>query len=485
MKRRITTAIPVLLAAALAIPASAAGEFEPLPLSTSYWRDPAFLRAFNASYRIEARIEPSVSSEERGLLVEIQELMADGDRAGAIERLRESDLTDDSPALIFNLANLHFEEGDLEAAVERYREAIGEMPSFRRAQRNLAVALVRKEKLEEAMPHLLEAIRLGDAEGSTYGLLGYCRLQRGEWASALQAYRLAQLSEPDVVEWLAGIAQCLQNLDAREEAAAMLDEVVRKRPAEASYAVLRASVLLDLGRRTDAVETLELPHRLGTLDPDSRLLLADLHLRDGRAAAARDRMRAAFPDPGNGEADPAEAPDDEETGEDEAPPRRPDVSRVATLAASALRQSDWEFAREVLDLAAPRALEETPRALRLLEARLLIESGDDPAGGGEILRELISSDPTDSDALIALARHLAAPEDASADALGEAALLLERAAADADADAEARLELARIHLRGGRYDEAAEAAAVAYDLDPREEIRQYRDSLASLAEAAQ
>ncbi len=456
-----------LLVVAMIFPARGGEKVEPLPLSTSYWRDPAFLKAFNGSYRIEARIEPNVTSEERGLLVEIQELMAKDDRSGAIAKLEGSELTDKSPALTFNLANLHFEEGDLEKATEGYRKAIAEMPSFRRAQRNLAVALVRKNDLDAAMPHLLEAIRLGDADGATYGLLGYCRLQRGEWASALQAYRLAQLSEPDTVDWLAGIAQCLQNLDAREEAAALLDEVVRKRPKESSYAVLRASILLDLDRRTEAVETLELPHRLGTLSADARLLLADLHLREGRVEAARERMRMAF--------------GEEENGEETA---RPDVSRVASLTASALQAREWELAEEALALAAPRDGEPAARGLRLLEARLLIESARDVDAGVEILRELIAADPADPRPLLALARHLAAPADASVDALGEAELLLERAASDADAEIEARLELARLHMRGGRYDEAAEAAERAFALDPREEIRQYRDSLTALAEAA-
>lgn len=469
MKRHHPFLIAPLLAVAVVFPAIGAEKPEPLPLSTSYWRDPAFLKAFNGSYRIEARIEPNVTSEERGLLVEIQELMGAGNREAAIRKLAESELKDKSPALTFNLANLHFEEGDLEKAAEGYRKAIAEMPAFRRAQRNLAVVLVRMDDLDAALPHLLEAIRLGDADGATYGLLGYCRLQRGEWASALQAYRLAQLSEPDTVDWLAGIAQCLQNLDAREEAAALLDEVVRKRPRESSYAVLRAAILLDLDRRDEAVETLELPYRLGTLSADAKLLLADLHLREGRPESARERMRTAFA---------------VEEGEDEKPPV-PDVSRVASLTASALRLREWEIAGEVLDLAsAPGDDENPPSVLRLLRARLLIESESDAEAGAGILRELIAADPTDPRPLLALARQLAAPGDATPDALGEAEILLERAAADADAEAEARLELARLHLRARRYADAVEAAERAFALDPREEIRQYRDSLAALAEAA-
>ena len=436
---------------------------EPLPLSTSYWKDPAFLRAFNGSYRIEARIEPVVTTEERGLLVEIQELMARDDRAGAVRRLAESALTAKSPALMFNLANLHFEQGEMEKATEGYRKAIAEMPSFRRAQRNLAVALVRQNDLDAALPHLLEAIRLGDADGTTYGLLGYCRLQRGEWASALQAYRLAQLGEPDAVDWLAGIAQCLQNLDSREEAAALLEEVVRKRPRESSYAILRASVLLDLDRRTEAVESLELPFRLGTLSPDATLLLADLHLRDGRTPAARERMHAAYLDEGA---------------------VKPDASRVAAITASAIQLGDWQFAKDALALAKPSSGESPARSLRLLEAMVLVQSTEDVDGGVAILRELIALDPADPRPMLELARHLAALPDASADALGEAELLFERAATDPDAEVEARLELARLNVRKNRYEAAVEAAGRALALDPRPEIREYLDSLKALADAA-
>lgn len=456
---------PITLLIALAMPciAFAAEKAEPLPLSTSYWRDPAFLKSFNGSYRIEARIEPVVTTEERGLLVEVQQLMAKDNRTGAIDQLQKSDLTEKSPALTFNLANLQFEEGNLEKAIEGYRKAIAEMPSFRRAQRNLAVALVRQNDLDAALPHLLEAIRLGDADGATYGLLGYCRLQRGEWASALQAYRLAQLSEPDTVDWLAGIAQCLQNLDAREEAAALLDEVVRKRPQESSYAILRASVLLDLDRRTDAVEALELPYRLGTLAPDATLLLADLHLRDGRTSVARERMQAAY------------------VKEDAT---KPDVSRVAAITASALHLGDLEFAKEALALAAPKAGEPPSNVLRLLEAMILIQSKENVAGGVDILRDLIARDPADPRPLLELARHLISPANASVEALGEAELLLERAATQPEAEVEARLELARLNVRENRYEAAVEAAERAFSLDPRPEIREYLDSLKSLADAA-
>ena len=427
---------------------------EPLPLSTSYWKDPAFLKSFNGSYRIEARIEPNVTTEERGLLVEIQDLMAAGNRAGALEKIRSSPLTQTSPALTFNLANLLFETGENEKAIAAYESALKEYPSFRRAHRNLALALVRDNKLPEALDHLTEAIRLGDAEGSTYGLLGYCRLARKEFASALQAYRIAQVTEPDVAEWKAGVAQCLQETGAKEEAVALLDEVIALRPLEASYAVLLANIHLDLDHPDSAAKALELPYRLGVLPPDPTLMLADLHLRADRPDAAKAATDAAF-----------------------AKETKPGTGAILRLIATASSQGDWPFAK---DLLAKAETTEPSRAMNLAKARYLIDSEEDPAAGTKLLEKLVSEDPTDGTALLALARH-----HADTGQPGSAELLLERATADSVSAYEAHVELVRLLVAQSRYAEALKSTDAALTLNPTEQLKNYRKALAATASAAE
>jgi len=427
----------------------------PLPLSTSYWKDPEFRKAFNGSYRIEARIEPVVSSEERGLLVEVQELMEGGRREAALEKVRGSSLTAKSAALQFNLGNLRFEEGELEKSAEAYEAAIAIYPSFRRAHRNLGMVRVRLNDTDEGLGHLVEAVRLGDSEGVTYGLLAYCRLQRGEWASALQAYRMAQLSEPDSPEWKAGVAQCLENLNARDEAVALLDEVIRRRPEESSYAVLQAGMLLDLGRPEDAVKELELPRRLGRLDADGLLMLGDLHLRASRVDDARARVDEAF----DGEGKPSEG-------------------RILSAVASAMARSEWELSRLLIERATPEQ-GEAPRPLRRAAARLKIESGEAPEQGAEELVVLLGEDPTDGAALLALGRHRR-----SAGQAGEAELLFERATAVDEVAADAWIEIARLRVDESRYEAALEAVDRALERRPGGSLEAYRESLARLVAAA-
>ena len=445
----------LLLASGLWFLASSLNVFsaEPLPLSTSYWKDPYFLKSFNGSYRIEARIEPSVSTGERGILVEVQKLMADGKRDAALEKLKSSELTGKSPALTFNLGNLLFETGETETAIAAYSSALKAYPSFRRAHHNLALAHVRENELEKALTHLTEAIRLGDSEGTTYGLLGYCRLARGEWASALQSYRLAQITEPDVPEWKAGIAQCLQNLDAKAEAAALLDEVIRQRPDEASYSVLQANILLELGQPDRATKALELPFRLGKLDPSSSLLLADLHLRADRKPAAMQAIGSAF------------------SGKP-----RPSTQSILRLIATASERSDWPLAKDLLE----KADDDDSNPLKLARAKYLIASAEDPTAGEALLRQLTTEDPTDGTALLALANHLAGTSRPDA-----AELIYERATTDPGTAYEARIGLARLHVSQSRYADALEDIDAALALQPGEELQTYRSALQNTISASE
>ena len=428
---------------------------EPLPLSTAYWKDEAFLKSFNGSYRIEARIEPNVSTEERGLLVEIQNLMADDKRASALEKLKSSGLTKTSPALTFNLANLYFETGDTKNAIISYEAALKEYPSFRRAHRNLALAYVRENDLEKALTHLTEAIKLGDSEGSTYGLLGYCRLAREEFASALQAYRLAQVTEPNVAEWKAGIAQCLQHLDEKSEAIALLEEVIRQRPLESSYSILKANIHLELDELDNAVKALELPFRLKLLSADPTMLLADLHLRANRKSSAQTAIDAAFSNKEN----------------------QPSTSAVLRVIHTASSQEDWKLVKSLFE---KTSSEKPDRALSIAKGRYLIASNEDVSAGVALLRKLTEEDPTDGQALLTLAKHLAETKQPES-----AELLFERASADTTTAYEAYVELTRLHVSQNRYAEALTTVDKALALNPTESLRTYRQALQKTLAAAE
>ncbi|MGB0775704.1 MAG: tetratricopeptide repeat protein, partial [Akkermansiaceae bacterium] len=338
---------------------AASPSFSPLPLSKSYWKDEAFLKSFNGSYRVNARVEPVVSTAERGLLVSIQPLMADGKREEALKKLTSHATAKSSAAVLFNMGNIQFELGKMKEAGESYQKAIKIHPSFLRAHRNLGFVFARSNDWKQAMPALEEAIRLGDQHGATYGQLAYGRLNAEQYASALQAYRLAQVTEPNSLDWKAGVAQCLQHLQRNEEALALIDEVIRARPDEVSYYLLQGSIQISLQRGDDALANLELVRRIGKLDAENHLLLGTLHLRSANAHLARPVILSAL-----------------------AMEKKPPLQSALNTLDFTTQTQNWKLAQDVsaaIEKSWPEVKDRKLAAQKMrLTALIAIESGSDP-----------------------------------------------------------------------------------------------------------
>jgi tetratricopeptide (TPR) repeat protein len=433
---------------------------DPLPLSNAYWKDEAFLKSFNGSYRINARIEPAVTTSERGVLISIQPLMASGKRKEALAKLKDSPLIKTSAAIAFNAGNIQFELGDLKQAAGHYQSALKTFPSFRRAHRNLGFVFARENNWEKALPSLEEAIRLGDQDGSTFGQLAYGRMHKEQYASSLQAYRLAQLTQPESVDWKIGTAQCLQHLQRNEEALALLDEVITARPNETSYYLFQASIQLAMDRTDDAITNLDLVRRLGKLDAENYLLLANLHLRAGSNRLARPVMMAAL-----------------------AMENKPPFSAALNALEFATQTRDWILARDfsiALEKAFPEVKDaKLKRKQQRLTALIDIDSGENSSRGAVVLQELIKNDPLDAASLILLARHRVTETRNQ-----EAEMLLQQAARVEGFEYETSIELAKLYVTTGRYQDALKQLDEALKVNRSDAIQTYRDAVARLAEAA-
>jgi tetratricopeptide (TPR) repeat protein len=434
---------------------------EPLVLSKDYWNDEAFLSSFNGSYRINARIEPSVTSEERSLLVKIQPLMAEGQREAALEMLNSNELAKSSAAIAFNIGNIYFELGELKSAEQSYLQALKEFPSFRRAHRNLGFVYVRESDWAKALPALEESIRLGDHDGATFGQLAFGRMQMGQYASALQAFQLAQLTEPNTIDWKAGTAQCLEQLKRSEEALSLLDEVIEARPTEAPYYLLQASVYLAMSLPDDAISNLELVRRLGKLDAENHLLLANLHLRAGSVALARPVMMTAM-------------------GMD----AKAGYTAVVNLLEFVTATRNWSLARDYT--AAIKKAYPDPsdtvlgQKIKYLTAFVDIESGDQMERGANTLERVIKQDPLSAEALILLARYRAKKQRYE-----EAIMMLEQASRVEGHAYSAQVELAKVCVSTGRYSAALGHLDKALKISSTEELLTYREAIWNLSEASE
>lgn len=434
---------------------------EPLPLSKAYWQDEAFLKSFNASYRINARIEPSVSSTERGALVSIQSLMAEGKRKEALSKLTSNSSFGSSAALFFNAGNIEFELGNTSEAEDYYQKALKLFPSFRRAHRNLGFLYAKAGNWEKALPSLEEAIKLGDQDSSTYGQLAYGRMAQKKYASALQAYRIAQVTQPDNLDWKAGIAQCLQHVARHEEAIALLDEVITARPTEASYYLLQASIQLEMGNEEDAITNLDLVRRMpgGRLDSGSQLLLAQLHLRSGSVVLAEPLLTKAL-----------------------LSENKPEVSAALNTLKLIIGIGDWKLARSLSDqitTAFPNVSDAGLKKQKIrLSALIDIDSGDNPSRGAELLEKLISQDPLDAPSMLLLARYYSSEER-----FPDAGMLLQQAARVDGSTYDATVALAKLYISQKRYKEALSQLNSAIKLHSTEPMIEYRDAVSRLAKA--
>ena len=432
---------------------------EPLPLSNDYWKDETFLKSFNGSYRINARIEPNVTTEEIDLLVSIKELMADGKRKEALRKLEASALVKSSAAVAFNAGNIQFELGGLKQAADYYQSALKISPSFRRAHRGLGFVYVRENDWDKALVSLSEAIRLGDQDGSTYGQLAYGRMHKDQYASALQAFRLAQITQPENIHWKAGVAQCLQHLKRNEEALALLDEVIAVRPREVSYYLLQSSIHLAMDRQDEAITNLDLVRRMGQLNAENHLLLANLHLRAGNNRLARPLLMEAL-------------------GMQVKPPL---VSTLNTLE-FITQTRDWKLARDfalTTDKEYERVKGKLEQKQRRLTALIKIESGDDPEVGAATLERLVKTDPLDADSLFLLGRYRASEKRYEF-----AEMLFQQAQRIDGHKYNVSLELAKLYVATSRYSDALKQLDTALNIRQSDAIQRYRQAVANLEEAA-
>ncbi len=370
---------------------------KPMPISKSYWKSSSFRKAFNGSYRINARTEPFVDTKERGLLVSIESLMAKGDRKSALKKLKSSSLSKSSAAVMYNLGNIAYELGDLKLAKKEYLRAIKKFPTFLRAHQNLAAVYSREGDYDKAFPILLEAVRLGSQDGSVMGLLGYCYQQKGDLTAALHAFRNAQLTDPNAIDWKVGEAYCHDSLGDYDKALNLYKTIIKVRPSELQYQLSLADLYQRAGKVEEAIVHLELLRRQKKLDFSNKVLLGGLHFSDGSRVIGAEVVREVL---------------------------RSDAFKDARLAMNLVRlamdSGEVALAREFYGMVKPGILEGvgSKRRYKRLEAKILILEGGDIEKITGILKGLIAGDPLDADSLFLLAQ-----QEASVLGLNEEALL--------------------------------------------------------------
>jgi len=429
-----------------------AGEWIDQP--ETFWREPAFQKAFMGSYGMRAEIEPRVTVVEKEGMDKVMKLMAEeGGTGKAVQFLEKTIKPATSAVFDFTLANIHFQEDRLTNALACYLAAVEKFPSFQRAYKNMGLIRIRQGDFEAAIEPLTRCIELGVNDGMTYGLLGYAYTMAEQYVSAESAYRLAMMFQPKTLDWKLGLCRALFKQQKYGEAIAMCDELSRRDPGKADYLLLQANAHLGLKQPLQAAEIYELLDLSGRTPVAALHTLGDIYVNEGHLEQAADAyVRALTRD------------------------EMPDLGRQLRNVEVLTSRSAYASAAALLAKVSERAgKEEVAGDLRKrmlkLEARLAAarnEAGEEQA---RILEEIVKLDPLDGDALILLGQFHAAAN------VEKAIFYYERAEGLEKFEADARLRHAQVLVKNGKYQEALPLLKRALELKPREEVQRYAEQV--------
>ena len=446
------------------------------PLTEKIWSNSEFIKEYLGSFAISSEVEPKIGRPEQVLFDDITEMIDDNRTDEVIEELKaEFDEIDSNPAIDFTLANFLVQEGNITESIDYYISAIRKFPDFLRARKNLGLIYLQDGNFSEALPHLVKCVELGGSEGDLYGLIGYCYLNTELFASALDAYRMALIFEPDSKDWRLGKAQCLISLEKYDDAIAMLTELIQMDRTKKEFWLFQANAYLASEKSEEAAANLYLVDLMGKADANSKLLLGDIYV-------TLELSHLAVPQY-------LEVLDSEE---------KLSVSKALRIVEVLARSTNWKEASDVAvkikEKYAQQFTPEDANKFDSLRAEILFAL-DRKEEAVQALEELVKRDPLNGRVLLLLAGHYSTnfrekldKDQTKADEFAAQAIFLyERAAnlEDTNTKASALMRHGQILVRQKKYAEAVKFLERSHALKPRESLEKYLEQVRRIADLTQ
>ena len=429
----------------------------PFPLGDLDPDSPVGRQRFLGSFGINEAIEPTLSQEDRPLYESLAPYLRNDPRR-AIQIATAGMTSQSNAAFDFLVGNLYYQVGDYFQSERYLQQAVQKFPSFRRAHRTLALIAVQRDQFSQAVAPLLKVISLGGGDGQAYGLLAYAYLTQEKYYSALPAYRMARMFNPESADFKRGEAQCLLMTDQHLPAIALFNELISENPGNPEFWLLQANSFLALNERDKAIANLEIATTHGVPSWGSLSLLGDLYMaKDVYPLALAAYIRAV-----------KEA-------------SAPSFEAVTKPLSYLIDRGLYTEAKAYLGTIKAKGLTgSTPRELlelSLAEATLELRSGDvEPAQ--RRLKDIIAKDPLNGTALILLAEYYQRK-----DMFAEAELQLERAASVPEYQVKALVDQGRLLVTQRKYREAIVPLNKAQSLAPQANVARYIEQIQKAIDA--
>lgn len=462
------------------------------PTATDLWKDPAFLRQFVAYYGINSEIEPRLTPAEIVELERVRERMkaeppdlagAKKQMAASMRKLKAEAEEKDyqhSATLDFTLGGIHYQAGEMDAAMQCYATAIAKFPNFRRAHRQLGLIYASKGQYDLAINSFTKMIELGGGDAYSYGLLGLAYASKQDYQAAEVAYRSALLLQPQNPQWRLGLTECTFRQEKYEDTVTLLNVLIERNPDNIKFWSLQAQAYLGMKQPLKAAENLEAIDRMGKSSADTLNLLGDIYVNEDLADLACSAYERAI---------------------DNAPnqPIAPALGKAEILSARGAAPQARQLSAHIEKAFDARLSDADRRKLLKLNARLSMAGGEASTDTVRILDEMVRLDPLDGDAWMLLGQcHSRRPmppatsgPDSAAGATTRpegpnmAIICYERAAAIKGFEANARIRHAQVLVGMRRYSEAVPLlveAQATYE-KPREDLARYLEQVQRFAKA--
>lgn len=447
-------------AAKLTESSAATNSFAPMPVDhelASIWNDPDFTRRLIGSYGFASDVEPRLTPEEQAMYRDKVVPLLRDDQKKAMTELQSLAKPSASAVFDFTLGNVYFQNEDLTNAVKHFEAALAKFPDYRRAQKNLAFALVRDGKYAAAIKPLTRTIVLGGGDGKVFGLLGFAYMNQGRPVSAEGAYRQALIFEPENVDFRLGLVKCSVAAANYDYALALIDELITQFPERDNLWSLQANIYIQKEQPAKAAICFETLRRLGKATAQNLFMLGDLYMaQDSRDLALSAYLEAVDKDGGQ------------------------NISKALRPAQILVSRGAWDEARTLFakihssggNLTGPEELK-----FLKLESKVAMSTGNGEKAI-ETLEQVIQKDPLDAEALL-----LAGDFYAKNGQKEKAEFRYQTASGIEGFEADAFVKHAQLLVQSQKYASAADLLRKAQKVKPRDNVQRYLEKVDQLAKA--
>lgn len=316
----------------------------------------------------------------------------------------------------------------------------------------MALGYVQINALQKAVQPLLKVIELGGGDAQSYGLLAYAYLNAEKYESALAAYRMARMFDPDSFDFRRGQAICLLQTHQLQSAIALFDELILESPKEASFWMAQANAFISANQKDQAIANLQLLADLDEANWESLQLLGNLYLNQNLTTLALDAYSRAFQKHGPEEAIEAIRP-------------------LNYLLDRGLYK-EAKIYHDLISNSFQSELDDTSqRSLRMAHAKIEINVGDREQAVHS-LRKGIREDPMDGASLLLLGKYYL-----DVQIYEEAIYHLERASSVKNTQVDALITLGQLEVKRGNLEAALSSLRKAEQVDTNTNLKRFIESI--------